>query len=190
MNNRELAFCHYYAKTGKAIESAEAAGFKSARSGAHAILKRPHVQEQINWLKDRVRELMVLDVAVVVNELGAIALTRTDEYLDQDEDGHWFGKAPEQLTEQQRAAVKEIKVRDIWEGEGAERHLVRQEFKYVMHDKLSALYKLGDHLGLGSGAPTDRRNPFERMDQAALDRLGDAFRHAMESHAIEGEVDA
>lgn len=190
MNKRELAFCDHYVKTGNASESAKAAGFSAshAKANSHTLLKRPHIQDQINWLMDRVREQTVLDAAVIVNELGAIALTRVDEFICKDDAGFWAGKQPEDLTEQQRAAVKEIRIQNIWQGKGEDRTLVRQEFKYVMHDKLAAIYKLGDHFGITGPSVTDRRNPFEDMDQGALDALSDAMSAALGGKLIEGET--
>ena len=57
-----------------------------------------------------------------------------------------------------------------------------------MHDKMQALYKLGDHFGLGGDSGSKRGNPFEDMDQEVLDAIGALMEKAVDRKAIVGET--
>ncbi len=192
MNKRELAFCAHYAVERNATRAAEAAGYKKAREMGLRILKRPHVIEQLNWITEQRNQLVVLDAATVVNELGAVALTRPDEFM-KEVDGVYVFKRPDELNERQRACVRDIKTRMVRTGEHDEEgnEIRVQEFSYVFHDKMSALHKLGDHFGLGED-PSKRSqgNPFEDMEQDELEALQTVMERAMnrKTPAIEGEV--
>lgn len=200
MNSRELAFCAHYHVNHDAKAAAEAAGFNNAGSNGSRILKRGHIQDQLNFLANHAATIVALDAGVVVNELGAVALTRPDELMKID-DGRWIGKRPEELNEQQRASVRTIRVRDVYideerlnaEGEVLGTHQVysHQEFHYTQYDKLNALFKLGDHFGVGDTPPGGAGDsPFKRMPQARLEKLTKAYQAAMDSEeeAIEGET--
>ena len=191
MNGRELAFCAHYAVSRSAKQAALAAGYSPtyAKNAALNLLPRQHIQEQLNYLSERQNETVALDAAVVINEFGAIAMTRPDELL-KVEDGVWITKAPDELSERQRAAVKKISKRWVPTGETDENGVAirRQEFSYEMHDKLAALYKLGDHFGIGGDAGKKAGNPFEEMDQDELDAISQLMEKAVDRRAIEGEV--
>ena len=181
MNGRELAFCAHYAIHRNAEQAALAAGYapRHARKHSYEILKRPHIQEQLNHLADRAQELLALDKAVVLNDLGAIALTRPIEFLTTDEQGHWTGKRPEELTQRQMAAVRDIDVRDVKDDAGK---VIGQRFRYRLKDAQGALYRLGDHFGIGDVEhPGGDQNPFEDMPQDQLERLTKAYQSAIEA---------
>ena len=187
MNSRELAFCAAYAKTRNPTEAARMAGFSSPRKNAQAILRRPHVQEQVKFLVDRVNENMALDVTRVVVELASVALNRVDEYYKFDAEGRYIAKSPDELTDQQKMAIRSIGVthrRDEDTGR------VSNVYNYQFHDKMAALNKLGDHFGLTKGdeGAKAKGNPFEDMGQEELDAIQLAMEKAMDRRAIEGEV--
>ncbi len=199
MNRRELAFCAHYHVNRNAVAAATAAGYKTPRSNAHRILGRTHVQEQLNFLAMRTAEIVALDAGVVINEYGAIALTRPDELMAPSADGRWSGKRPEELSERQRASVKQIHTHNVYVDQvhhddagkvvGVEKVFSHQEFRYVMHDKMTALLKLGEHFDIGGGySDPGRANPFEDMPQAQLDELTRAYNEAMAPKLIEGET--
>lgn len=199
MNKRELAFCAHYHVNRDATAAADAAGFGNPNSIAWKIMQRPHIQEQLNFLANYTAEKVALDAAVVINELGAVGLTRPDELMKIDDNGRWIGKHPDELNEQQRASVKTIRARDVYidqemlgkEGEvlGMTQIYSHQEFQYVQHDKLKALLKLGDHFGVGDIPPGGgKENPFENMPQEQLEKLTSAYESAMQAGAIEGEL--
>ena len=186
MNQRELAFCAHYAVSRNALQACLSAGYSTsfAHHHAHELTNRPHIQEQLKHLAERTNELMAMDVNLAVNELGAIVTTRPYELMEKINDW-WRWKHPDDLTERQHAAVKEIKVLDHYEDD-AEGHrvLVSQTFKYTLHEKLPALFKLGEHLGIGSVVDPNKRNVFEDLPQEDLDRLTEAMRAAMEPKGI------
>ncbi len=182
MNRRELAFCAHYAVSLNADQAARAAGYSIsyARHDAYRLVNRPHIQEQLKHLAERTTELLAMDVNAVVNELGAIVMTRPYELMEKV-DNLWGWKHPNDLTERQHAAIKEIKVRNNYvDGPDGQRVVGSQEFRYILHEKLPALFKLGEHFGLGGGVDPNRRNVFEDLPQEDLDRLTEAMRAAME----------
>lgn len=189
MNGRELAFCAHYAVHRNAEEAAIEAGFSKnhARSHSYKILRRPHIQEQLNFMAMQVADKTVLDAVVVVNELGALALTRADEFL-KFVDGRWIGKRPEELNDRQRACVRDIKTQDIWITDAENNRVYsHQEYRYVLKDSQGALYKLGDHFGVGGTIGDNSNNPFESMSQAQLEAVTIAMQNAMPKQ-VEGEV--
>lgn len=190
MNGRELAFCAHYAVSRSAKAAALAAGYSPnyAKNASNVLLPREHIQEQLGYLTLRQNEVVAMDAAVVINELGAVAMTRPDELL-RVEDGLWVTKSPDELNERQRASIKKINKRTMRRADpetGVEE--AYQEFSYEMHDKMAALYKLGDHFGIGGDAGKKAGNPFEDMDQDELDAISSLMEKAVDRKAIEGEV--
>ena len=139
------------------------------------------IQEQINFLTNMQREQMVLDANLVSNELGAIAFTRPHELIEL-RDGKWVKKRPEDIPDRVQAAIKKISVRTMKDGS--------QEFSYELYDKMPALYKLGEHLGVGEAGHRDTGgNPFEDMDQEELDAIQTTMQKALDRRALIGEVE-
>lgn len=192
MNGRELAFCAHYAVNRSAREAAMAAGYSAtyARNANNFLLRKPHIQEQLNFLAERANQQVALDAAMVLNNLGAVAITRPDELIKQGEDGIWVNKSPEELSPRQLAAIKKIHHRAVWEGQGNQRQFMGTEWSYELHDKMAALFKLGDHFGVGDtdSKSASRGNPFEEMEQEELDAISNLMEKAMDRKAIEGEV--
>jgi len=191
MNGRMMAFCAQYAVLRNTQQAALAAGYSQsyARHESYRLLKHPDVQEQLRYLMERRNELAVLDAATVVNELGAMAMVRPDEFLKLEGD-HWVGKEPGELTERQRASVKDIIIEDIYDKVDGRRILTGQKFRYVMHDKATALMKLGEHFGVGKDPDNaNRKNPFERMPQAQLEQIASMMQGALEAPIAEGEFE-
>jgi phage terminase small subunit len=185
MNARELAFCAAYVTEMSAEKAAIRAGYsaKTARKKAHEILARPHVQEEINRISIGVNRQMILDAAAVVNQLGAVAMASPHDYL-KIEDGVWTSKAPHELTDRERAAVRSVEISNITEeNEDGEEVVVRQEFRYHLHNKLEALGYLGKYFDIfgSTGAGSAAVNPFANLPQEKLDRM---------TRMIEGELGA
>lgn len=183
MNGRQLAFCASYVKCRNAEQAMIDAGYSphTIRSNAYKFLQNPAIQEQINFLTNMQREQMVLDANLVINELGAIAFTRPHELIEL-RDGKWVKKRPEDIPDRVQAAIKKISVRTMKDGS--------QEFSYELYDKMPALYKLGEHLGVGEAGHRDTGgNPFEDMDQEELDAIQTTMQKALDRRALIGEVE-
>lgn len=192
MNRRELAFCAAYAETLNVTESARLAGFASPRSNGYLIRKRPHVQEMIERLLNRMEEAIALDAAQVVNQFGAIALTRPDEFLAQRDDGFFYWKNPAELTERQLSAVSKIHVTDHLSqpDEEGHRQVDGQAYRYEFHDKAFALLQLGKHFDVFNETKTDdsgKLNRFRNLPADQLQAIGKALTGAMKE-AEESDV--
>lgn len=206
MNRREMAFCTAYVIHRNARRAAIEAGYTegTANNTGTQILNRPHVQAQIQSMIKDVAEHVALDAAAIINELGAVALARPDEYMEEkgrvDLGGLtvWSGKRPDELTDRQKAAVKEIHTRNVYVGKGAKRRVVGQEFRYTLHDKMSALQMLGKHFDVfGEREPKDDlARTFADMPQEELEKLNQQFQQLQkqardkkaDEEAIDGEV--
>lgn len=178
VNAKELKFAEHYVSDPNAAASARAAGYSEsfANHMASSVLQRPHVQEHIAYLRKKIEKAIVADAATVIDELVKVAFASPVDFLKFEED-RWTGKKPDELTAEQRSAVCEIHVRDVYEGKGENRRLVRQEFKYKLVDKMAALTGLGKHTGVfeegaRQGLPLDR---FKDIPHEKLLELGNAM---------------
>jgi hypothetical protein len=201
MNRRQMAFAMAYAKTRNAVQSAVEAGYSltEAKKHSYRLLQSPAVREQVSYFARMIEEEVTLDAAQVVNQLGAIALAQPDGFLRPDPTNpeRWVGVSPTELTPAQKAAVRRIYVEDIYEGTGANRKWVRQEFSYQLHDKVDALTLLGKHFNVfddkGPQRPAEemfKDLPQEALDEAMqmFDRLLDKSNRAAIEDLSDGEV--
>lgn len=193
MNRRELAFCAAYAKTRSPTEAARQAGYANPRNNGTRLLNRPHIQEYLNHLGEKVQEIIALDAAEVVNQIGAIAMTNATEFWELAENGLWQGIAPDQLNDRQRAAVRKVHVRDVKRETvdpetGEKKVFYVQEFKYDLYDKSDALVQLGKHFEIFGGEDGNnvKGNRFRDLPADQLARLGRMLEGAMEGEVVDG----
>lgn len=190
MNRREMAFCAAYVQELTCEKAAIRAGYsrKYARKWSHLILRRPHVQEAIARISQGVNREMVLDVAAVVNQMGAVAMATPHDYL-KIEDGKWTRKAPHELSDREKAAVRDVEIIDVMgEDEEGRQVVVAQEFRYLLHSKMEALGYLGKYFDIfgTTGAGSAGGNPFADLPQEKLERIRSIIEGELES---EGQQD-
>lgn len=194
MNRRELAFCAAYAKTRSPTKAAEMAGYSQPRHNGPRLLNRPHIQEYLNRLGEKVQDHIALDAAEVVNQIGAVAMTNATEFWKQAEDGLWVGLSPSELNDRQRVAVKKVHVRTTKQkyvdDDGEVRERMVQEFKYDLYDKSDALVQLGKHFEIfgSDGEESSKGNRFRNLPAGQLERLGALLEQGLNGETVDGAV--
>jgi phage terminase small subunit len=190
LTEREAKFALAYARTLNQSEAARQAGYgKGWQRRAHEILARPLVLKAVERHRKQIASRVERKAADVIDELGRIAFQDPTSFL-AEEDGRWRWKSPDELTDEQKAAVRSVRVIETKEKQedGTERTV--QTFRYSFHDKMLALVQMGRHHGLfedkvSVGVHTDK---FRNMSDDQLKALRDAFKKALDGQAIEGEV--
>lgn len=143
---------------------------------AKRTLARPAVAAFLEGLRQRALDRHDATVDRVVAELSAIAFANMADYI-RVEDGLATVDL-DRLTREQAAAIGELRTEETRTGRGdAARDVVKVTFK--LHDKMSALEKLGRHLGLfrervevtgkdGGAIEVDDVTPMERARRIAF----------------------
>ena len=169
-------------KSPNAHQAAIQAGYTKtyAKIKSHKILERPRVIAEIKRLRTRMDQTAVKSATDVVNEYSRIAFSDRITFLNEDpwRPGEWMYKAPDELSEEQRAVVEKVSmsVREVEgideNGEKCKRH--RQEYRYTLSDKANALQQMGRHFGIFEDklklGPASN-NPFANATQEQLEQL-------------------
>lgn len=148
LNLRQSRFVDEYMVDLNATQAAIRAGYsvKTADDLGRKQLQKPAVAAALAERQaERERRTQITADAVVL-ELAKVAFANMADYMRPGPDGDAvldFSK----LTREQAAALAEVTVEDFKEGRGEDARTVRR-IKFKLHDKLSALEKLGRHLGL------------------------------------------
>ena len=159
------------------------------------LLRDEQVQAIIARADRRIEENAIMDGQAVVDALANIAGQDALDLLKQDPDGRWRYKRPNELTKLQRAAIKSVRKRDVIErvanddGQKVDK-LIRQEFTYVLHDKVNALELLGQRYKV-LGKDEDPKAPggmdLRRIGEMPYEKVMELQR--MLRDAIEGEYE-
>lgn len=146
---------------------------------ARGMLDRPMVRAAIT---ERINDLAAaseLTVHRVIKEWMGIGFSSIGDYMQVGEDGQpWFDLA--RCTPEQLAAIKSIKIEES--GGGDLSRPSRRKFEFVLHDKLGALAKLSEYMGL-----LERDNPHWNAEQARPISERAALPHGM---TADGAADA
>jgi hypothetical protein len=145
LNDRQIAFCHAYAKSMNGSQSYKDAGYSCktdtvARVESSKLLAKPNIRAYLG-------DILNVNALTVINEIAAIALANIADVCTWTEDE--IKPIPSHLLSPRgKAAIKSIKFkrRTSVSPEGAEETTIETEV--VMHDKLSALEKLCKKLSL------------------------------------------
>lgn len=190
LTDREAKFALVYAQTRNQSEAARQAGYgKGWQRRAHEILARPHVQSAVHRHQKGMTARAERKATDVIDELGRVAFQDPASFLKQDEVGRWLWKAPDELTDEQRACIRSIRVLTTKVKDG-DKEQERQEFRYTFHDKMSALIQLGRHHGLFDDKLTVSvaHEQFRKMSDDQLRAIRDQFKRIVAGDYIEGEV--
>lgn len=200
MTKRELAFCEHYVQRRNTAVAAELAGYSPGWvKRAYQILRRPHVRERIAELSKAVEERAVTNGAEVVNEIAKVAFLDVPSFLKDDPHapGGKTWKAPDELTDEQRACVSQVHIHDYefvagQDEDGKDVIEIRQSYSYQFHDKMNALEKLGKHFQIFGEAHTTNinLNRFSNLPEDVLHRLEEQLQGVLEGEfTVMGEED-
>lgn len=134
-------FVKEYVATHNATRAAKKAGYseKTAYSQGNRLLKNAEVKKKIKAEEKRVAKKLEVNQEKVLKELAKIAFSDASDYYQiaySEKHGTFVFFTPtDELTPDQRSAISEI-------GYGKHGPYVK------LHNKLQALNKLGEHLGI------------------------------------------
>ena len=137
---KQQRFVEEYLIDLNATQAAVRAGYspKTAKQQGQRLLTNVDVQAAVTEAKDRRAERTELAQDDVVRELATIGFANAGDFFDWGPDGVKV-KEKDHLTVEQRAVVAEVS-QTVTEKGGT--------IRVKLHDKLSALEKLGRHLGM------------------------------------------
>lgn len=145
---KQAQFVREYLIDLNATQAAIRAGYsaKTAYSIAEQNLRKLEVKAAIDKAMETRAERTQITADRVLEELALVGFFRLGECLRITPDGEPYldlsGATPEQL-----AAIAETQTEDVIEGRGEDSRTIRK-VKVKFHDKLSALEKIGKHLGM------------------------------------------
>ena len=133
-------FCREYVVDLNASRAARKAGYKAktARQQGQRLLTKVDVQQRIAELQAEVTHRLGIKAENVLHELTRIGFSNIADYLEFGPNGVTLRNS-EDLNDNQLAAVAEIIETITKHG---------RNLRFKLHDKLSALEKLGKHLKL------------------------------------------
>jgi phage terminase small subunit len=151
LNRRQQLFVQEYLIDLNATAAYRRAGYQprtdnAAYVSAHQLLRLPKVAVAVDAAMAERRKRLQLTADDVLGELAHLGRSDIGDILD------FTGTDPQlrpvnQIPERARRAIASVKVKRYWEGYGDDARQVEvTEFK--LWDKLSALEKVGKHLGL------------------------------------------
>lgn len=149
LTDKQKKFCEEYLVDLNATQAAIRSGYstKTAAAQAARLLINVNVQKEVQELKDRRALRTEITADFVLKELAAIATTKITDIVNvhnrpiEMDDGTVINvpyveiKNTEELTEAQKASIASIKQ-------------TKHGVEIKMHDKVSTLKLIGDHLGM------------------------------------------
>ena len=145
---RYRQFVREYLVDLNATAAAERVGYshKRIRQRAYELMQKPEIRDAIEEEMAKRAERTKLKADQVIEELAHSGFANMLDYMTVQSDGTAFVDLSK-LTREQAAAIAEITVDQYTEGRGDDAHPVKR-VRIKLNDKLAALTKLGDHLGM------------------------------------------
>lgn len=141
LTDKNFRFCQEYIIDLNATQSAIRSGYSEDTAGSigHELLKKPEIQAEIGRLQEERAKRTQITADRVIVELGKVAFANIQDYL---EEGNKFLDA-KSMEADKSAAIESIHITETeWEGG------TKTGVKFKLHDKISALEKIGRHLGI------------------------------------------
>lgn len=145
-NSKHERFAQALAQGMSASAAFVEAGYKAHGSNASRLSQNDKVRSRVDELLAAGAEKAGVTVQRIVDELAKVGFANMQDYMRGGVDGDPYLDFCD-LTRDQAAALGEVTVEDFKEGRGKDARDVRR-VKFKLHDKLSALDKLGRHLGM------------------------------------------
>lgn len=190
LTEKQRTFCQLYAENGGNSEQAAlGAGYSQqyAKSKSYKLIEQPHVAQEINRIRQRMNQMAEKSATDVVNEFSKVAFTDRVSFLKEDplKPGEYMYKSPDELTDDQRAVVEKVNIYTteivILNEDGSKQNVFRQEYGYVLSDKMTALNQMGRHFGIFDDKLrlTTSTNQFKHLSSDQLLQLKAAFANVM-----------
>ena len=179
LTEKQARFVAEYLVDLNATEAAKRAGYseKTAYSIGFENLRKPEIQEAIQFAMDARAKRTEISQDRVLKELAAIGFSRATDFVKITERGIVQLTPTDTLGDEQRRAISSIK-----EGKfGVELRL---------HDKLRALQMIGEHIGMFTGKESEQDDIEDDGLMSALDKLaGNLFDDGDDSAMLPKEKD-
>lgn len=161
LTEKQARFVAEYLVDLNATEAAKRAGYseKTAYSIGFENLKKPEIQDAIHAAMNARSERTGITQDMVLQELAAIGFSKATDYA-RIQDGIVIIQDTDGLTDAQKAAIASIE-------DG------KYGVKVRLHDKVRALEKIGEHLGMFSGNGNNS-DPNKAGENNLLDVIQDA----------------
>lgn len=140
LNPKQKRFCEEYLIDLNGTQAAIRAGYSKKTSGqiSEENLKKPEIKEYVKILMDQRAESTKITAEMVIKELGKVGFANIQDYIKKG----FTIEDIQSLQKDHAAAVESVKVKET----GGDYPSTEVSFK--LHDKISALEKLGRHLGI------------------------------------------
>lgn len=148
MTPKQERFVAEYLIDLNATQAAIRAGYsaKTAYSIGDENLSKPEIAAAIAAAQAKLAKRAEITAEMIVAEMAKIGFANMADYMKATEQGDPYLDFSG-LTRDQAAALGEVTVEDYKEGRGQDARDVKR-VKFKLHDKLSALEKIGRHLGM------------------------------------------
>lgn len=139
-------FCEEYLKDLNGTQAAIRAGYsaKTANEQASRLLANVNVQSYLSELKKSLSDKNEGLAQQVIDELRKMAFCNIQDYIAEGNEIKDLTK----ITREKAAAVESIKKTTTEFGGGEDSATTKTSIQFKLYDKLSALEKIGRHLGI------------------------------------------
>jgi phage terminase small subunit len=151
MNYHKIVFAYEYIKDLNATQAAIRAGYskKTAYSQGQRLLKNVEVKKLIRQLKKQREKRTKITQDKVLQELAIIGFSDIKNYIKIEEGGGIIAREFKDMPGSSRRAIKGVKEdRTIKEDADGKQVTVYDKIRFDLWDKLKALEKIGQHLGM------------------------------------------
>ena len=143
-NGRWERFCRSFVLSFNATRAAKEAGFsvKSAHSIGCRLLRNSKVSSRLQELASELLRKFEIDSDRIATEVAGVAFTHLTDVASWDSIGGLKIKPSEELSQQERAAVKKMKMKESEYIMKNGTTVIKREYEIEMHPKLPALAML------------------------------------------------
>lgn len=145
-NAKHERFAQAVAQGQSASQAYVTAGYAANEGNAGRLNRNERVRARIEEILSEGAEKAGVTVQRIIDELAKVGFANMADYMRGGADGDPYLDFS-RLTREQAAALGEVTVEDFKDGRGSDARDVRR-VRFKLHDKLSALEKLGKHLGM------------------------------------------
>lgn len=144
LNPKQLRFCEEYVIDLNATQAAIRSGYsqKAAKEVASRMLTNANIKAKIKELQSEIGKRLEITADMVVREFAKIGFSNIQDYIES-------GNSTLDISKIQRdkaASISALKVITSTHGTGKDK-VVEKQVEFKLHDKISALEKIGKHIG-------------------------------------------
>jgi phage terminase small subunit len=162
LTDKQERFCDEYLIDLNATQAAIRAGYseKTAHSIGNENLIKPEIQERIREKQKEIQERNKITADMVVQELANVGFMNIGEVFNEN----GLIQNPSMLSQKAKAAISSVKITKRSYGRD-DNKTEEETTEYKLWDKVKALTKLGEHLGIFENDNEENKNtnPLNRI---------------------------